>query len=95
MTSTPRHSEAAFETAHELNPELEDRYAKNRLGLTRQLRYSTRRENSLDVTLSVNGIPIATLVSAAYDRACSSRRSSDDRWSLPSKTAHTVSSAHR
>ena len=40
---------------------LEERYAKNRLGLTRQLRFSTRSEKSLDVTLSVNGIPIATI----------------------------------
>ena len=52
---------AYFKAAHELNPELEERYAKNRLGLTRQLRFSPRSEKSLDVTLSVNGIPIATL----------------------------------
>jgi type I restriction enzyme R subunit len=52
---------AFFKAAHELNPELEERYARNRLGLTRQLRFSTRSEKSLDVTLSVNGIPIATL----------------------------------
>jgi len=52
---------ATFKAAHELNPELEARYARNRLGLTRQLHYSTRSEKSLDVTLSVNGIPIATL----------------------------------
>jgi type I restriction enzyme R subunit len=52
---------AYFKAAHELNPELEERYARNRLGLTRQLRFSTRSEKSLDVTLSVNGIPIATL----------------------------------
>jgi type I restriction enzyme R subunit len=52
---------AYFKAAHELNPELEERYAKNRLGLTRQLHFSTRSEKSLDVTLSVNGIPIATL----------------------------------
>lgn len=52
---------AYFKAAHELNPELEERYAKNRTGLTRQLRFSTRSERSLDVTLSVNGIPIATL----------------------------------
>jgi hypothetical protein len=52
---------AYFKAAHELNPELEERYAKNRLGVTRQLRFSTRSEKSLDVTLSVNGIPIATL----------------------------------
>jgi type I restriction enzyme R subunit len=52
---------AYFKAAHELNPELEERYAKNRVGLTRQLRFSTRSEKSLDVTLSVNGIPVATL----------------------------------
>lgn len=52
---------AYFKAAHGLNPELEERYAKNRLGLTRQLRFSARSEKSLDVTLSVNGIPIATL----------------------------------
>jgi type I restriction enzyme R subunit len=52
---------AYFKAAHELNPELEERYAKNRLGLTRQLHFSTRSEKSLDVTLSMNGIPIATL----------------------------------
>ncbi len=52
---------AYFKAAHELNPELEERYAKNRLGLTRQLYFSTKSEKSLDVTLSVNGIPIVTL----------------------------------
>lgn len=52
---------AFFKAAHELNPELEVRYAANRLGLTRQLHYSSRSEKSVDVTLSLNGIPIATL----------------------------------
>ena len=52
---------AYFKAAHQLNPELEARYAANRLGLTRQLRYSPRSEKSLDVTLSLNGIPVATL----------------------------------
>jgi len=52
---------AYFKAAHELNPELEERYAANRLGITRQLRYSARSEKSLDVTLSLNGIPVATL----------------------------------
>lgn len=52
---------AFFKAAHQLNPELEERYSKNRLGLTRQLRFSTRSGKSLDVTLSVNGVPIATL----------------------------------
>jgi type I restriction enzyme R subunit len=52
---------AYFKAAHELNPELEVRYAANRLGLTRQLRFSSRSEQSLDVTISLNGIPVATL----------------------------------
>lgn len=52
---------AFFKAAHELNPELEMRYAANRLGITRQLHFSPRSEKSLDVTLSLNGIPIATL----------------------------------
>ena len=53
---------AYFKAAHALNPELEARYAVNRLGLTRQLHFSPRRsEQSLDVTLSLNGIPVATV----------------------------------
>ena len=52
---------AFFKAAHELNPELETRYTANRLGLTRQLHFSSRSEQSLDITLSLNGIPIATL----------------------------------
>jgi type I restriction enzyme R subunit len=52
---------AFFKAAHELNPELEARYAANRLGVTRQLRYSARSEHSLDVILSLNGIPVATV----------------------------------
>jgi type I restriction enzyme, R subunit len=52
---------AFFKAAHELNPELEARYAANRLGLTRQLHFSPRSEKSLEVTLSLNGIPVATV----------------------------------
>ena len=52
---------AYFKAAHGLNPELEARYAANRVGVTRQLHFSPRSERSLDVTLSVNGIPVATL----------------------------------
>jgi type I restriction enzyme, R subunit len=52
---------AYFKAAHELNPELEGRYAANRLGLTRQLHYSPDSERSLDVVLSLNGIPIVTV----------------------------------
>ena len=52
---------AYFQAAHGLNPELEARYAANCVGLTRQLHFSPRSEQSLDVTLSLNGIPVATL----------------------------------
>src|SRR5204862_4147092 len=52
---------AFFKAAHELNPELEARYAANMIGLTRQLRFSPRSEKSLDVTLSLNGIPVVTV----------------------------------
>jgi type I restriction enzyme R subunit len=52
---------AFFRPAHGLNPELEARYQANRLGLTRQLHFSPRSEQSLDVVLSVNGIPVVTL----------------------------------
>ena len=52
---------AYFKAAHELNPELESRYAANSLGLTRQLHFSPRSEKSVDVTVSLNGIPVATV----------------------------------
>jgi type I restriction enzyme R subunit len=52
---------AFFKAAHGLNPELEARYAANRVGITRQLHFSPRSEHSLDVVLSLNGIPVATL----------------------------------
>lgn len=52
---------AFFKAAHELNPELEERYASNRLGITRQLHFSKRSEKSLDITLNLNGIPIVTV----------------------------------
>ncbi len=43
-----------------MNPETERRYKANRLTVTRQLQYSSKHTNSLDVTLSLNGLPIAT-----------------------------------
>ena len=52
---------AFFRPAHGLNPELEAHYRANRLGLTRQLHFSPKNEKSLDVVLSVNGIPLVTL----------------------------------
>jgi len=52
---------AFFRPAHGLNPDLEARYRANRLGITRQLHFSPKNEKSLDVVLSVNGVPVATL----------------------------------
>jgi type I restriction enzyme R subunit len=53
---------AFFKPAHGLNPDLEARYAANQLGITRQLHFSAKRQqDSLDVTLSVNGIPLVTM----------------------------------
>jgi len=52
---------AFFKAAHRLNPELEESYAANRVGITRQLYYSTRSKASIDVVLSLNGIPLVTL----------------------------------
>ena len=52
---------AYFKAAHTMNPELEVYYAANRLGITRQLQFSVRSNQSLDLTISLNGVPIATL----------------------------------
>lgn len=52
---------AFFKAAHGLNAELEARYAANRVGITRQLHFSKASEKSLDVALSVNGIPVASV----------------------------------
>lgn len=52
---------AFFKAAHALNPELEARYAANQVGITRQLHFSKNAEKSLDVALSINGIPVASV----------------------------------
>lgn len=52
---------AYFAPASGLNPDTQALYAANRLTVTRQLRYSPRHANTLDVTLALNGIPIATV----------------------------------
>ena len=49
-----------FRPSHSLNPETERLYKANRLTITRQLCYSTKNENCLDIVLSLNGIPVAT-----------------------------------
>ena len=51
---------AFFRPAHGLNPEVVALYDANRLSVTRQLHYSTKNENSIDLVLSLNGLPVAT-----------------------------------
>lgn len=49
-----------FRPASGLNPDLTRLYEANILSCIRQLRYSARNENSLDLVLFVNGVPVAT-----------------------------------
>lgn len=50
-----------FKPANNKTPEHEQAYAKNRLGLVRQLQYSKRNSNEIDMVLFINGIPVVTL----------------------------------
>ena len=52
---------AYFQPASGLNPDAVDLYNKNSLKVYRQIYYSTKNKNSIDVVLAVNGIPVATL----------------------------------
>ncbi|WP_019012368.1 type I restriction endonuclease [Deinococcus aquatilis] len=49
-----------FRPASGLNPDLEARYAQVICRAVNQLRYSTEKEDSIDVVLFVNGIPVVT-----------------------------------
>lgn len=52
---------AYFQPETGFNPALREKYEANRLTVTRQLHYSTTHPNrSLDLCLSVNGLPVAT-----------------------------------
>lgn len=50
----------AFQPASSVNPELTALYEANILSLARQVRYSRRNDNEIDVVTFVNGIPVAT-----------------------------------
>ena len=52
---------AEFKPALGINPEILARYAANRLRAVRQVRYSLHNENSIDVVLFLNGLPVATV----------------------------------
>ena len=50
-----------FKPASALNPDLARLYEQNVLSVMRQVRYSTKNNNAIDLVLFVNGIPVATL----------------------------------
>ncbi|MCP9762977.1 type I restriction endonuclease subunit R [Lacihabitans soyangensis] len=50
-----------FEPKSGLNPEHQQKYLLNRLSVVRQLKYSLKNENSIDMVLCINGIPIIGL----------------------------------
>lgn len=52
---------AEFKPAFGLNPDIFERYQANRLRVVRQVRYSVHNENSIDLVLFLNGLPMATV----------------------------------
>ncbi len=52
---------AYFKPASGLNPETLALYNQNRLTVTRQVHYSLKNNNSIDLLLSLNGLPVATV----------------------------------
>lgn len=51
---------AQFKPALAMNPDILARYSTNRLRVVRQVHYSQHNENSLDLVLFLNGLPMAT-----------------------------------
>jgi len=52
---------AYFKPESTLNPEHLELYTKNILKITRQVHYSKKNDNSIDLLISLNGLPIATI----------------------------------
>jgi type I restriction enzyme, R subunit len=52
---------AYFRPQHNKSPEHWYWYRKNRLTVVRQLKYSKKNENSIDIVLFINGIPVVTI----------------------------------
>lgn len=50
-----------FQPKNNLNPEHKELFKKNRFVVVRQLHYSTKNENSIDMVLFINGIPFMTM----------------------------------
>lgn len=72
-----------FKPESRLNPEALERYEANILGCTRQFRYSTGNTNTIDMVLSVNGIPVVALELknqlTGQDCACAINQYKNDR----------------
>ena len=52
---------AEFKPALAMNPDILTRYAANRLRVVRHVHYSRHNENSIDLVLFLNGLPVATV----------------------------------
>jgi len=52
---------AYFKPSSGMNPEHQRLYQANRFGVVRQLKYSKKNENSIDLGIFLNGIPIITI----------------------------------
>jgi type I restriction enzyme R subunit len=52
---------AYFQPASGLNPDAVELFNKNNLKVYRQIYYSTKNKNSVDIVLALNGIPLATM----------------------------------
>jgi len=52
---------ACFQPAHGLNPDILVKYQKNRLMLTRQVKFIPEQDESVDMVLFLNGLPVATV----------------------------------
>jgi len=50
-----------FQPKNNLNPEHQELFKKNRFVVVRQLHYSTKNENSIDMGIFINGIPFMTM----------------------------------
>ncbi len=52
---------AEFKPALAMNPDIVARYNANRLRVVRQVHYSQHNQNSIDLVLFLNGLPVATV----------------------------------
>ncbi len=52
---------AYFKPESGLNVRLHELYEKNTLSVTRQVKYTPKNENELDLVLSINGLPVSTV----------------------------------